>query len=177
MMCRLAAFALFLPLAAAGQAGLEYAAGAARAAGSAGGANAAGKSIAGALQKLGDKAGEAGGASSSSSRSQTVTPTSSRSAMKTSAAKPAIAAAQPPQLAPVYEDPFGIEAGMETPVVLKRFGPPALQLSTGAEETMSYATKDGRTVDVSLRDGKVTAVRKSGEAPAPAAVKNNSPIN
>src|SRR5690348_13773637 len=127
MMCRLAAFAVFLPLAAAGQAGVEYAAGAARAAGSAGGANAAGKSIAGALQKLGDKAGEAGGASSSSSQSQTVKPTPSRSATKTAAAKQGVAAAQPSQPAPVYEDPFGIEAGMETPVILKRFGPPALQ--------------------------------------------------
>jgi hypothetical protein len=164
MVCRIGTLVLVLPVLVAAQATVEYAGGAAHSVGAAGASKAGGKSIAGALQKLGDKA-----ESEANSKSPPRTAAPSRPAARATA-HAAETSAKPKEPAPTYEDPAGIEAGMDGPTLLKRFGPPVLQLSDGSEETLSYDTKDGRSVDVKLANGKVTAVRKSGDTPATAHV-------
>jgi hypothetical protein len=68
-----------------------------------------------------------------------------------------------------FEDPSGIQEGMGQEEVLRRFGPPSLKLTTGpGEETFSYS-RNGGTVDATLRDGKVARVRKSGAGVTPSA--------
>lgn len=63
---------------------------------------------------------------------------------------------------PAFEDPSGIEKGMEYADLVRRFGPPSLKLTTGpGDETLSYAKRNA-SVNVTVRNGKVTAVRKAG---------------
>jgi hypothetical protein len=62
-----------------------------------------------------------------------------------------------------YEDPSGIETGMEIAEITKRFGPPALQMASGSDEETLYYSKNGKNVDVTVRGGKATAVKKTGQ--------------
>jgi hypothetical protein len=71
---------------------------------------------------------------------------------------------------PGFEDPFGIQESMGYDEILRRFGPPSAKVTSGpGQETLYYSRKD-LSVDVAVRNGKVTSVRKSGPA-AQAAVK------
>ena len=65
-----------------------------------------------------------------------------------------------PKPEPVYEDPAGIQKGMDSAEVERRFGPPALKLTMAGEEVYSYTHK-GAALDVTMRDGKVAVVRRS----------------
>jgi hypothetical protein len=65
---------------------------------------------------------------------------------------------------PSFEDPAGIQEAMEYDEVRRRFGPPSAKVTSGAgEETLYYSRKD-LAVEVTVRNGKVTHVRKSGPA-------------
>ena len=63
-----------------------------------------------------------------------------------------------------YEPPSGIRDGMEVPELVRRFGPPALRINTGADETYCYVAKDGATVDATVRDNKVVTVLRKGDS-------------
>src|SRR5207244_1071396 len=69
-----------------------------------------------------------------------------------------------------YEDPAGVKEGMEYDEVMRRFGPPAMKFTSGpGDELLSYANKD-QSFDVQMRNGKVTAIQKTGGSdPSPAA--------
>ena len=69
-----------------------------------------------------------------------------------------------------YEDPAGIQEGMEYDEVMRRFGSPAMKFTSGpGDELLSYANKD-QSFDVQMRNGKVTTIQKTGGSdPSPAA--------
>jgi hypothetical protein len=63
-----------------------------------------------------------------------------------------------------FEDPSGIREAMTYDEISRRFGPPSLKITSGpGEEILSYWGKD-LVVDVTVRNGKITTVRKTGEA-------------
>ena len=77
--------------------------------------------------------------------------------------------AAPPKPAIVYEDAAGIRPGMERAELVRRFGDPAMQITTGPGcESLTYTAKSG-PVEVELRDGKVATVRTK-EKPKQSAV-------
>ncbi len=149
------------------QAVVEAAAGAARAATTAVPAQKVGKSINGAFDNL-----------NRALQNSTKPKSTTSSAATSPASAPAAAAITPvPVPAPsvlnsevVFEDPSGIQEGMEYEEVTRRFGPPSLKLTTGPDqETLCYI-KNVTSVDVTVRGGEVTAVQKTGgRVPAPAA--------
>lgn len=154
---------LLLPGIVAAQAMVENALGVSRAATSAAPAKGAAKAIGGALENLGRVVSE-----STEGKAADIKP-AARSVKSAPSTQPAASAAAEPAPAPVevkkvevkYEDPSGIRTGMAYGEIMRRFGPPALMLTMeGGEETLSYSTK-GQSLDVTLKDGKVTAVRKS----------------
>ena len=62
--------------------------------------------------------------------------------------------------APSYEEATHIPTGITYEGLLRRFGPPALEISSGSnQQTMSYVSKSG-IVQVELRSGSVVAVSK-----------------
>ena len=74
------------------------------------------------------------------------------------------ASASPSAPAVSYEDPAGIQEGMENAELLRRFGPPSMKYSSSAgEQTLCY-TRPDHGLDVQLRDGKVAAIRRSGQS-------------
>jgi hypothetical protein len=166
MFLRLSGWLLMLPLLAAAQASVEYAGAAGRAAGAAAGVGQkTGKAIGGALQKLGDAV------EGTTTKQQSAPATTAPTARKTSAPPgkaPGKAVAPAPK--PSYEDPSGIQEGMEVATVLQRFGPPELRFTSGHEaETFSYMRGD-LSVDVKFSNGKVAAISKlGGSKPTPVA--------
>ena len=155
---------ILLPALACAQAGVEYAAGAAAASTASAGAKAVGKSIAGALEKLNKNLDEG----TSASKSETVTPAPAARAKASprkstgTAKQQTAAAAAPATPPPSYEDPAGIQEGMPYADVMRRFGPPAIAMTTApGEQTLSYA-KSGAMLNVKVVNGKVTAVQKPG---------------
>jgi hypothetical protein len=137
---------LALEMPAAGQAAVEAGIGAAASSIGTSGARGVGKSIGGAFGKLTEALKSPG--------STTTTPS----------AKPVARRADPPMIpaatAIVYEDALQIEKGMEREELLRRFGPPALQIASGSEEqTMSYLSVGG-VVQLELQGGRVVGVTK-----------------
>jgi len=134
----------------AAQAIVENALGAARAATSTAPAGKAGKSMSGIADVLDEllKGAQGGGTSSSSSTvRQTAHPTTTRG---TEAPKPAVS----------FEDPRQIQAGMEYEEVVRRFGPPNLQITDGpGTVSLAYSSKDG-SLKVEMQDGKVASVER-----------------
>ena len=158
MNLRIAILLIALPLSASAQAAVEAALGASRAATTTAPAQGLGKAISGAYDKLGralqgpenDKS-----TGRSSAGSPAVRPTRA-------AAVKSLPVPSEPKPEVTYEHPSGIQEGMDTRDVLTRFGPPSLKLTSGSEETLCYAAKDGVTLDVTVRNGKVTAVQQTG---------------
>jgi hypothetical protein len=63
-----------------------------------------------------------------------------------------------------FEDPSGIQETMGYDEILRRFGPPSAKVTAGpGQETLYYSRKD-LAVAVTLQNGKVASVRKSGPA-------------
>jgi type IV secretory pathway TrbL component len=70
--------------------------------------------------------------------------------------------AEASKLDKAFENPSGIQQGMDYAEIERRFGPPSVTVTTApGEETLCYIAK-GLAVDVTLRNGKVTTVRRSG---------------
>ena len=75
--------------------------------------------------------------------------------------------AKPPAAAPPkieFEDPSGIKAGMSYEELLRRFGEPAMKVSSGSgEEMLYYSRKDGQgQIPVRVSDGHVLPVDSGG---------------
>jgi hypothetical protein len=124
------------------------------------GAAGAGKSIGSAFEKLGKTLQGADGGTSSSQQVSAAPTRRSKTAAAGAVPNsgPAVEKAVP---AIVYEDPALIKVGMEFAEINKRFGPPAMKLTTGGgQETLSYAAKE-HSLDVEMRDGKVVSIQKT----------------
>jgi hypothetical protein len=135
---------------AAGQAAAEAGLGAGASSIGTAGAGGVGKAVGGILRGL-DKTIKPADASSSTSVSK---------APSRSTAKPRRATPQPPAPPPNYEDAAQIEKGMPLEDLLRRFGPPAMQIANGSEtQTMTYLGKSGM-VQVELEAGRVVSVAK-----------------
>ncbi len=166
MLRHLGSLLILLPALACAQATGEYGTAAAAASTASAGAKAVGNSIAGALQKL-NKNLDGG---SSSAKTEAPAPASrskakARKSAPTSKSDPATPAATPAAPAPpqpTYEDPEGIQQGMTYDDVVRRFGPPAIGLTTApGEQSLTYVKK-GASFDVKLVNGKVASVQKTG---------------
>ena len=138
-----------------GQASVEYGLGAARGATTLAPAGNIGKALSGLAGSLNEPAKAA---ESSGARSSTVAP--SRQTVKTlsSSASPSPQApAPPPPPAPNWEDPAGIQAGLGYAELVRRFGPPAIQITTEDGRLLTYSGKDG-SFQLEVQGEKVTSV-------------------
>ena len=143
-----------LALPAWGQAVVESALGAGRAAATAAPAQKIGNAVAGIAGTLGKTAAASATAPTAGRTTRVTLPSSSKQ----------VAPAKP---ARQYEDPKGIEEGMSYEDVVGRFGPPLMQIATGAlSKSLSYTG-----VQAEVEDGKVVAVTRPGGSDARAAVK------
>lgn len=140
---------------AAGQAAVEYGLGAARAATTTAPARGVGKSMSGLAGSL-DKALK-GEQPDAEAHSASTSPTGL-------AAKPAHSAAAPAS-AVKWEDPGGIAEGLSYAELVRRFGPPSMQITDDAGSKLSYTGKSG-AYHVDMEDDKVTSVRKPPARPA-----------
>jgi len=74
-----------------------------------------------------------------------------------------------PNVKSSFEDPSGIQETMAYDEIVRRFGPPSAKVTAGpGQETLYYSRKD-LAVAVTLQNGKVARVRKSGPAAQAAA--------
>jgi len=138
--------------AALGQSAVEYAAGAARAATTTAPAKGIGKAISGLAGGL-DKAVK-GEQQASEALSPGVAAT--KKAVATPPASAHVTA--PPESA--WEDPVGIQPGLSYTELLRRFGPPAMDITDGVGKSLTYLGK--KTVfQLEVQDGKVTAIEQS----------------
>jgi hypothetical protein len=148
---------------AAGQAVVEAGLGAAGSATAAASSRSVGNAISGLAGSL-DKAIKAGQQDSDapSAASSTVVPKAAPAAKTppSSSSSPsshtANAAAPPP---PKWEDPSGIQAGLSYAELVRRFGPPALEISGETGRSLTYAGKDG-TFRLDVVGDQVTSIRK-----------------
>lgn len=142
----------------AGQAAVEYGLGVGRAATSTAPAKGLGKSVGAVMGNL-DKALKAGQETSNSG-----SPAATRfvGPVAPAAARPKDAAAAPTAApvvpAPTYEDPRTIQVGLASDELIRRFGPPSLEV-TGASSRrlLTYSGKEG-VIELQLQDGKVILV-------------------
>jgi hypothetical protein len=84
-------------------------------------------------------------------------------AKRTGAAATHAAKAEPkfgPKPAFVYEDPAGINTGMEYAEVIRRFGAPSMSINNGAAQTLWYDNRD-HPIEVQVQGGKVFSVRNT----------------
>jgi len=136
---------------ASGQAAVEYGLGAGRAATTAAPARGAGKQIGGVFDSLNQTMK---GQPDSTPEPK---PSIERKSVRTvrSTAKPA---PQPVLLAVTYEDPQQITVGIGYDELVRRFGPPSMSITTGADgKTLSYVGHGGM-VGVEVVSGHVVSV-------------------
>ncbi len=152
-------FSLWLAMAgtAAGQAAVEYGLGTGRAATVAPekGVGKAMSGLAGSLEKA-IKAGQ------QSADAQPTPATAAKLAAKRSSSTantPSPSINTPPPPAPNWEDPNGISTGLSYGELVRRFGPPALEITGGARRSLTYSGKDG-PFELEVQDGKVTSIEK-----------------
>jgi hypothetical protein len=150
-----------LPGIIAAQATAETAVGASRAATMTAPAQRAGKAIAGAFDSLNHTL--QGQENSNSTTGRTATPSPTHSRTKSGAVKQdSGSGVAQPKVETTNEDPSGIQEGMEYAQVEHRFGPPSLRITTSPGEEMLYYARKSVKVDVTVRDGKVAVVNRSG---------------
>jgi hypothetical protein len=158
--CLSVSFSLWLVMAgtASGQAVLEYGLGASRAATSTAPAAGLGKSISGLAGSL-DKAVKAAG--KQGSEKQPAAPTTAAVAAQPPSVTPSTAVDPPPvpSPAPNWEDPSGIEPGLNYDDLVHRFGPSSMAITDGVEQSLTYRGKDGM-FQVKVQDGTVKSIQK-----------------
>ena len=141
-----------------GQATVEYGLGTGRAATTAAPVKGIGKAmsgLAGSLEKA-VKAGQQG------SDAQPTAATAAKPAAKSpssTAKTPSPSINTPPPPAPNWEDPNGISTGLSYGELVRRFGPPALEITGVAGRSLTYSGKDG-TFQLEVQDGKVASIEK-----------------
>jgi hypothetical protein len=128
------------------QAAVEAGLGAGRAATSAAPAKGIGKAMSGLAGKLGEtlKAGQ---------------PTSGASTTVTTVAVSSPSAKDAPKPAANWEDPSGIEPGLSYADLVRRFGPPTLEITGEGGKSLTYARKSG-AFQLEIRDDKVSSIDK-----------------
>jgi hypothetical protein len=132
------------PAAASAQAIVEHALGAGRAATTAAPAKGAGKNIGTVFDSLGRTLEKAAPQTQATTRKES-------------------AKAEPAKPKPVYEDPAGIEAGLEYKELLRRFGDPDMKTDTGSGASTLLYSSNEKSFEVEVRDGKVVAVKSVGK--------------
>jgi hypothetical protein len=161
LICVLAA----VPATSFGQAVVEYGLGAAAAGTASVGPRGAAQGIAGALSNL-TKTLNAGKESRAASL-----PAGPASPASTASPVAATSAAESAKPALVYENPAGIRAGMEAAELLRRFGEPAMMVTSGpGQQSLTYEGGEAR-FEVEMRDGKVATVQKKSKPRQAAVVK------
>jgi hypothetical protein len=156
--------ALTLRVPAAGQAAAEAALGAAASSIGSAGARGINKSIGGVFRKLDEVSqspseADAPKTGSAATGAATNAPARNRRSTKSPAVRQEPSATTPS--AAGCEDAVQIEKGLAYAELLRRFGPPAMQIASGEAQTMSYLS-NGAVVQLELRDGKVVSVSKPG---------------
>jgi hypothetical protein len=147
-----------MPGTAAGQATVEYSLGAARAATTTAPARGIGEAISGLAASF-DKVVKEG------QQGSDVTPaasTTSRTAAKyssTAGKTPSRSTHSPRPPAPSWEDPSGIQAGLSYGEMVRRFGPPALEISGEVGRSLTYSGTNGR-YQIEVQDEKVASIEK-----------------
>lgn len=153
-------FSLWLAMAgtAMGQATVEYGLGAGRAATTAAPGKSIGKAMSGLAGSL-EKAVKAGqqGSDAQATRAAAAKPAAKGSSSTDKTPSPAINTPPPP--APNWEDPNGISIGLSYAELVRRFGPPALEITGAAGISLTYSGKDG-TFQLEVQDRKVTSIEK-----------------
>lgn len=164
---------------AAAQAAVEYGAGVSRAASTASPSRTLSKGISGALDGLNKAIAGAAGTESADTPKASPAPAGrsahqtrgreqAKHATKASATETsAHAAATPSSPAPpppVYEDPRQIQPGLAYDELIRRFGPPAVSITTGPGKTTVLYSSQGMNYQYRLEDGKVVEPqRKTSE--------------
>ena len=140
----LAASALWLATTgiASAQATVEYGLGAARAATTTAPAAGIGKALSGLAGKL-------------DGTTKAPQPDSAARPSATPPGTPGTAA--PP--AKKWEDPSAIETGLAYDELLRRFGPPSLEITGETGKMLTYSSRDG-AFHIGVEDGQVTSIRK-----------------
>jgi hypothetical protein len=130
---------------AAGQAAVEYGLGAARAGTTAAPAKGIGKSMSGLADKL----------------NQTLK-TEQRDSQG-SPARTTVRYSSPAKVSPApaqnWEDPDGIQKGLDYAELVRRFGPPAMAITGDTGTSLTYSGKAG-TFLLEVREGKVASIEK-----------------
>lgn len=65
----------------------------------------------------------------------------------------------PPAPAPKWEDPSGIQAGLSYGEMVRRFGPPSLEIVGDVGRSLTYSGPNG-AFQIEVRDEKVTSIEK-----------------
>jgi hypothetical protein len=181
MFLRIGVICMALSACLAAQGIVEHSLGTAAAAATAGAAQRLGKTVGETISKIGDTlptppprtvkplteivpgASRGSAAASSASATRATPPAAADGAtLALVPSTPASASTSTPAVS--YEDPAGIQEGMDNAELLRRFGPPSMKYSsTAGEQTLCY-TRPDHSLDVQLRDGKVASIRRSAQS-------------
>ena len=141
------------------QASVEYAGAAAASAGAAAPAKGLSKGISGAFGSL-EKAlksptppAEAKATPAAPAKRAPVTAPKSVTAPKNMEVKPVVT--------PVYEDLKKAEVGLSYQELVKRFGPPAMEIASSGRRSLTYLGKDGAT-QIEMQGDKVVSITPAG---------------
>jgi hypothetical protein len=143
---------------AAGQAVVEYGLGAGRAATTAAPAKGIGQAISGLADSL-DKAVKGGQQVSDAHPITTTTVTPAVKKPSSAARTPSPSALNSPPPAPNWEDPSGIQTGLSYGELVRRFGPPALEISGEEGRSLTYSGKNG-AFQLEVQGEKVASIVK-----------------
>jgi hypothetical protein len=151
----LGALALWICMActAEGQTAVEAGMGAARAATTTAPAKGIGKSMSGFAGSL-DKAVRGGQQGSGR-------PSEGKAAARTTAETLSTPAKGALPAGPSREDPSGIQTGLSYQELVRRFGPPAMEITSELGTSLTYSGKSG-LFQLEVRDGKVVSIEKPG---------------
>jgi len=147
------ALGILMTCTAEGQTAVEAGMGAARAATTTAPAKGIGKSMSGLAGSL-DKALKAGQQGSGG-------PAAGKATARTAGENLSTPAKSTLPAGPRREDPSGIQMGLSYEELIRRFGPPAMEITSELGTSLSYSGKAG-LFQLEVRDGKVVSIEKPG---------------